>query len=305
MRNRQGIAFVIVLALVACGSGADKAELPPATGPGAKPRPQLPAFGADKAPSDTTVVSVVDDTTGTTYPIAEAKIAPKMTGLIDKVLVREGDSVKKGTILFRLRTDDIALRVRQAKAGLEAAEVRLAAAKVEYDRTRRLFDKSAVNQVAWDRVQAEHKAAEVGVQSAKAALRLAQQGWSDAVLRSPIAGIVTEKLMHAGEMATMVPPSVVVMVEDHSTLELRFRLPEKSLKTLAVGDVFEAEFTALEVTRDAEVVRIAPRVDARTRTVEVVATIDNKSGQLKSGMLAKVRRKQGGSAASLNSEVKK
>lgn len=295
MSSRYSIVLAIVLAsglvLSACkGGDKKKPDLPPATGPGAAPRPKLPPLG-----KKTTVVApvarVATDTTGTTFPRAEAAVAPKMSGIIDKVLVNEGDRVTTKTVLFRIRTDDVGLRANQARAGLEAARVRLAAVKVEYDRTKRLFEQSAVNQMAWDKVQAEYRAAQVGVTAALASLRITQQGWADAVVRSPIDGIVTKKLKNAGEMATTMPPAPVVIVEDHSVLELKFQLPEQALRTLAVGDMFNADFKAIGVTRDAKVIRIAPRVNARTRTVEVVAQIDNPSGKLKAGMLAIVKRK--------------
>jgi multidrug efflux pump subunit AcrA (membrane-fusion protein) len=86
------------------------------------------------------------------------------------------------------------------------------------------------------------------------------------------------------------PPTVVVVVEDHSSLELRFRLPESQLGSLAAGDVIKASFVATGEARDARVVRVAPSVDPATRTVEVVSTIDNADGKLRAGMLANVAR---------------
>ncbi len=290
MAHRRITTLILALTFIACKGGDQGAELPPASGPGSAPRAALPELGSKGLSPVATIATVTSETTGTTFPSAQAAVAPKMTGIIDKILVKEGDRVTRRTVLFRLRTQDVSLRVNQAKAGLQGAKVRLAAVKVEYDRTKRLLDNNAINRMAWDRVQAEYNGAVVGVTAAKAGLRMAQQGWSDAVVRSPINGIVTRKLKNEGELATMMPPSVIVIVEDHSTLELKFRLPETALRTLAVGDMYKAEFTAIGVTKNAKVVRIAPNVDVRTRTVEVVANIDNRSGKLKSGMLAKVDR---------------
>ena len=71
-------------------------------------------------------------------------------------------------------------------------------------------------------------------------------------------------------------------------LELRFRLPERALSSVAVDDEVVARFTAIEQTRTAKVTRISPSVDPQTRTVELFATLDNPDGSLKSGMLAEV-----------------
>jgi len=289
LRVAAWAAFAVAVTLGGAGCGQDKsaAAMPPAAGPGSPPRADLPTI---PAPGDIAQVTAkTGETTGTTFPIRSAAVGPNMSGVIAKLPVEEGDAVKKGTLLFRLRTQDMSLRVRQAKTGIKAAKVRLSAVDVEYQRTKRLFEKRAIDQAAWDRVQAEYEGASAGVEAAEAMLALANKALADTTVRSPIDGVVTHKLKNIGEMVTMMPPTVVVVVEDHSVLELRFSLPERALATLKVGDAVEANFTAIGVERAAEVTRISPSVDVRTRTVEVIAELDNADGSLKSGMLAAVK----------------
>jgi membrane fusion protein (multidrug efflux system) len=89
-------------------------------------------------------------------------------------------------------------------------------------------------------------------------------------------------------MATMMPPSIVLVVQDQAQLELKFRLPERALAALKEGAVVKARFDALGVSRDATVSRINPTVDPQTRTIELVAVIDNADGALRPGLLAEV-----------------
>lgn len=287
---RIGIATLLAGVLVgACNSNKEDgaAHMPPAAGPGAPERKALPTLPkADQAAAANG--ATVRETTGTTFPRAQAQVGPNMSGVLAKVLVEEGDLVKKNDLLFRLRGQDFDLQVQRAQAALKSAEVGMKAVKVEYDRTQRLVEKNAINQAAWDQVQAQYESAQAGVAQAKVALAMAQKARADAAVRSPIAGVITAKLKNEGEMVTMMPPSVVVVVEDHSVLELRFRLPEQEVSALSVGDTVQAAFTAVGMTRDAKVVRISPSVDPRTRTIEVVTEIPNADGQLKAGMLAKI-----------------
>jgi RND family efflux transporter MFP subunit len=289
--SRISSVVPILLAVALTGACAQKkdgaASLPPASGEGAAPRAALPAL-AHSSGDNAAAASTARTTTGTTFPRASAQVAPNMSGVLAQVAVEEGDRVKKGDLLFRLRGEDFELRVQQAQAALKAAEVGLAAVKVEYDRTQRLVEKNAVNQATWDQVQAQYQGAQVGIEAARVNLAMAQKARADAVVRSPINGVVTAKLKNPGEMVTMMPPSVVVVVEDHSTLELRFRLPEGSLSAVKVGDVLKAEFTAAGITREVTVTRISPNVDAMTRTIEVIAELPNPDDQLKAGMLAEL-----------------
>ncbi len=275
-------------AFAGCGKEKDGMEnLPPAEGEGAPPAPVLPDLRAGHNGYEKATVTS-DETTGTTYAHAEAKLSPNMSGVLSKIYVEEGDRVKKNQVIFRLRTNDIALRLKQAKAALASAQVNTRAVKVEYDRTKRLFEQNAVNAAAWDQVKAQYDAAQAGVDQAKVGVAMARQALADTVVRSPINGVVVHKLANEGEMVTMMPPTVVAMIEDHSVLDLKFRLPERALVNAKPGDELQAVFTAIGDTRTAKIARINPTVDPRTRTVEVVAELDNSDQTLKPGMLAKI-----------------
>lgn len=279
--------LLVAVAAISCGRKKD-VQLPPAQGPGAAALPVLPVIPKDDGAGATAIAPTEGRATGTTYPRAEAQIGPKGQGLIERVFVREGDRVKRGTVLFRQDGRDAELRVAQAKAALSAARVEAKAAETEGNRAKTLFDKGAATQMQWDQLQARMEGARVGVEQAEVAVSIAEKSLSDTTIRSPIDGLVTAKLKSEGEMVTMMPPTVVLVVQDQSIIELRFRLPENRLSQLKRGDVVTARFDALGATRQAKVTRISPAVDARTRTVEVVAEIPNLDGEMKSGLLAQV-----------------
>jgi RND family efflux transporter MFP subunit len=288
--HRMFSVLPILLAAVLASACAQKkdgaASMPPASGEGAPPRAALPTL--TQPAKEATTESTARTTTGTTFPRASAQVAPNMSGVLAQVAVKEGDRVKKGDLLFRLRSEDFELRVQQAQAALKSAEVGLAGLKVEYDRTQRLIEKNAVNQAAWDQMQAQYQSAQVGVEAARVNVALAQKARADATVRSPIDGVVTMKLKSPGEMVTMMPPSPVVVIEDHSVLELRFRLPERSIVSIKPGDKLQARFTAAGFSKEIAVTRISPNVDPLTRTIEVIAELPNPDGQLKAGMLAEL-----------------
>jgi RND family efflux transporter MFP subunit len=289
MKHASSLALSLSLSLLAaCGKSTSSEGMPPPTGKGAPPRTQLPAV-APASTADRAKPAATDRTTGTTYPLDRAEVSPDMSGVVAEIPVEEGTRVTKGQVLFRMRTTEINLTVQQAEASLRSAKVGLSAVKVEYDRVRRLLEQKATEQAQFDRVKAQYDGASVAVDQAKVALAQARRRLNEASVRSPIDGVVTEVRKNAGEMATMMPVTVVVVVEDQSTLELRFRLPEAALGAVAVGDTVGAVFEAIGAERTARVHRMSPAVDLRTRTFEVIAKIDNADGSLRSGMLAIVK----------------
>jgi RND family efflux transporter MFP subunit len=304
-RTAERIILVLAvtsLAAVApgCKKSAQEKEraLPPPSGQGAAPMPALPEIKTTTAEEATTTVAPTEGhTTGTTFPRAEAQVGTNASGVIEKIYVKEGDKVRRGMVLFRQDTRDAALRVAQADAALEAARVNLRATETEHARTKAMYDAKAVNGMQWDQIVAKLDGARVQVQQAQVMLSMARKALADTTVRSPLDGVVATKLKSEGEMATMMPPTVVLVLQDQSTLELRLRLPERALSEIAIGDPVTAKFNAVGITREAKVARIQPAVDARTRTVEVVAELPNKDGALRSGLLAEVSLPTKGSAA--------
>jgi len=289
MTNRPMLSVFLVLLAGACNQRSDgKAHMPPAAGSGAAPLPELslPRSGAANNPGASTPTE--GHATGTLYPRAEAQLAPNASGVISKITVEEGDRVKKGQVIVQLDARDASLRVQQARAALDAAQVALRGVEVEYNRTKSLLEKNAIAPAVWDQVQTRYEAAKVGVQQAQVAVSMAVKMSTDTTLRSPIDGVVTAKHKSVGEMVTMMPPTIVVVIQDQSSLELRFRVPERELPSLDVGKEVQARIGALDIRRTAKIQRVNPTIDARTRTLEVVAMIDNTDRALRPGVLVEI-----------------
>ncbi len=279
------LSLAIVSSLLAVGcSRKEKPQLPPATGSGAPALPALPRPSEAPAP----VGATEDKTTGTLHPHDEVQLAPKAGGIIEKIFVDEGDRVKKGDVVIRMDARDATLRLAQAKTSLRAARVQLDAVKLEHARSKALLEQNALPKAQWEQVDARYQGALVGVQQAEDAVAVASKAVADAVVRAPINGIVTAKLKSEGEMATTMPPTIVLVIQDQDTLDLRFRLPERALASLRAGDTFTAKFSSVGITRQAKITRINPTVDARSRTIEVVAEMPNPELSLKPGLLAEI-----------------
>jgi RND family efflux transporter MFP subunit len=286
-RSKRPLILVLLgIAAAGCdGKAAGKAALPPAAGQAAVPLPVLPKIEAE---SDR-AIATQGRTTGTTFAHQQAQLGPNMSGTIAKINVREADPIKRGEVLFRLDARQAELAIAQAKAGLAQAEVNLKATKVEHERSKGLVQKDAIGRAQWDQMEARLEAAEVGVEQAKVGLEMAKKMYEDTMVRAPFDGVVVAKLKSEGETATMMPPTVVLVVQDQTLLDLRFHVSERALPYIKAGDAVEVRFSALgDEKREAKISRIVPAIDARTRTMEVIAEIPNPDGVLKPGLLAEV-----------------
>ena len=112
--RRRVLFLAIGLLALSCKKGKGEAALPPAS---ALPAPQLPALEVAAEPTaaspqkgDQPAGELVG--TGTLHPRAEAELGPKASGTLVEMKVEEGDTVKKGQVLFRLDASQSAIMVQ-------------------------------------------------------------------------------------------------------------------------------------------------------------------------------------------------
>jgi RND family efflux transporter MFP subunit len=267
---------------------SDAAEsLPPATGNGSPAMPTLPTLASNSAAEDA-VENQALRATGTTLALQQAELGPKMSGLLAAVLVDEGDKVKKGQPLFRLEATNVALSAQQAQAGLAQAKVGLSQAELDFHRTKSLYEQGAVSAASWDQARIGYDRAQVAVQQASVAVSSARAVLGDTTVVAPFAGIVTSKRKNTGETVTMTPPTVVLVIQDLSKIEVRVKVAEIALNRIHPGELMKVHFPSLNADRDIPIDRVNPSVDPLNRTVEIVGVIANDDRALKAGMLVEV-----------------
>ena len=275
------------LALAGCRHSNAAEELGPATGKGAPPMPSMPTLETSSS-ADVETPHQVLRATGSTQALHQAELGPKMSGVLAAVLVEEGDKVKKGKPLFRLESTNAGLAVRQAQAGLAQAKVAQNQAEIDFNRTKSLFEQGAVSPAVWDQARLGYDRAQVSVQQAQVAVSTAQSMLGDTTVFAPFAGVVTSKRKSAGETVTMMPPTVVLVLQDLSKIEVRVKLAENALARVSAGGLMKVHFPSLNADRDIPIDRVNPSVDPLNRTVEIVGVIANDDRNLKAGMLVEV-----------------
>jgi RND family efflux transporter MFP subunit len=178
--------------------------------------------------------------------------------------------------------------VSQAEAALASAMVAESTVKTELERIRALHERGSVAPATFDQVKAQFDAAQAGVEQARTAVARAQQATADTAVRSPIAGVVAKRMASVGDTVSMMPPTVVLIIQDISQIEVRGRVPETLLARLQPGSPVKVRFPAVKVERTVAIERINPSVDPMTRTIEVVALVPNQDRTLKAGMLVEL-----------------
>lgn len=287
MSVRLSSLLLAVTVMSACNKDPEgKGALPPATGTGAPPLPVLPVVAKPSAPPS--AITSDRKATGTLLPHAEVAVVARASGVIVAMNVDVGARVKKGQVVFRVDDRTASLRLAQAQTQVAAAQQQLASLEVEHRRTKALFDQQAASSQQWDQITAQVEAARVGVAQARNGVAMAAKAVDDAIARAPIDGVIVARPIALGDYVNDGPPTQVLVLQDQATLDLKFRLPERALAAVKSGDAITVSLPALATSRKATISIVAPRVDARTRTIELTAVLDNTDGALRPGLMADV-----------------
>jgi membrane fusion protein (multidrug efflux system) len=214
-------------------------------------------------------------------------LVPRTGGRVARVLVDEGQRVREGQPLLELETDYLKLDVARAEAELARAEAAATDAQRDFERKKSLATKGSVSQAAYDRSQAGAEQATAGRAAARAALDTARQRLADAVLTSPVDGVVAARRTDVGER--LGEGSVAFVVEQTAPLKLRFRVPERYLAAVKVGQTVKATVDPYPGTEfEGTLSLVGGSMDAPTRTFLAEAVFANHDRRLRPGLFARI-----------------
>lgn len=201
-------------------------------------------------------------------------LRPEVSGRIATIGFKDGQVVRKGQMLIALDNALNAAEVAQMQAENDLA---LANLKRSEDLASRKFISSSAQDTAASNAQV-----------ADAKLKLAQARLSKMRILAPFDGVVGIRGVSLGDYVK--DGTDLVNVEDVRILKVDFRLPERNLTQIKVGQGIEVVADALPGERFVgQIDAINPRVDANGRSLELRGRLENTAGKLRPGMFVRVR----------------
>lgn len=170
--------------------------------------------------------------------------------------VREGESVRRGQLLAVLDAESLGQSVAEQNAQLDNSKARLKLAKVKLDKQRELLGKGFISQVAFDELESDYRVKEGELRAQSAQLARAQRSLADAQVKSPIDGVVYERKINPGEVASR--NMKLFSVADLAVLEIAATVPSRLVGQVRVGMPASFSVDGRDVQEHGEVVRINP-----------------------------------------------
>jgi HlyD family secretion protein len=231
-----------------------------------------PTTEVDFALAKTTDIVERVSASGRVQPEIEVKISPDVSGEIIAMYVKEGDPVKAGQILCRIRPDNYEsfsaraeatvnqskAQLEQAKAAVLQAEARLIRTKADYERNRKLLAEKVISQADFETSEANYnvakqdieaqranvRAAQYSIQSAQASLRDAKENLRKTTIYSPVNGTVSKLNVEQGERVvgtSQMAGTEIMRLANLNNMEVRVNVNENDIVKVSLGDTADIE----------------------------------------------------------------
>jgi len=223
---------------------------------------------------------------GSLAPVVQTTMKAKVPGEMNRVLVREGESVAAGQLLAQIDTADLRSRLDSQVAALEEAKAKLSIAEKNRENNQQLLRQKFISQNAYDTTHSTYEASAASARSAEAQLRMAQKAMADAEVRAPFSGIVAKKMANAGEKVGVDSPLFALV--DLGRMEIEAPAPAAEIPSIKPGQAVTFRVDGFgERDFEGRVERINPTAEPGSRSITLYISVANRDGALKGGMFAK------------------
>jgi HlyD family secretion protein len=228
--------------------------------------------------TDKATVREINETvsaSGKIKPHVEVKISPEVSGEVVELPIKEGDVVKKGQLLCKIRPDILKSGYERAVASynsqkasvgnssqmLKQAEATFANQSAIYKRSKELFDKKVLTAAEFDNAKASYEGAKASLEAAKqnvigstyglaqssATVKEAQDNLYKTTIYSPVDGVVSKLSIEKGERVlgtAQFAGTEIMTISDLSQMDVNVDVNENDINRITVGDSSKIEVDA-------------------------------------------------------------
>ena len=221
--------------------------------------------------------------TGTLQPLNQTELKSQQAGEIVEVMVREGDSVRRGQVLAKMDSADLAARLQDKVGALNVGKSQRELAQRNLAKNASLLKENFISQAAFDNLRSNSDVSEATLVSLRAQVQQARKALAEAVIRSPIDGVVAERIAQPG--LVVADKTKLFTVQNLTLMNVEAPIPASEIPAIKIG---QEALLSVEGFSDRSFVgtvdRINPSTEKNSRSIIVHLRVNNADGQLRGGM---------------------
>ena len=267
-----------------------------------EPEPELPTVVI--APASQKDVEIYGEYVGRVRAQQFVEVRARVEGYLEQMLFAEGTYVNKNQVLFVINQDQYRAKADKARAQLKKDEAQAQKAKRDLERIRPLYEQNAASQLDLDNAIAAYETAEASVGMSRADLDQAELELGRTIVRSPIAGHISERHVDLGTLVGPGAKSLLASVVKSDTVLVDFSMTALDYLKSKERNVLLGQKDSTRSWQPSVTITLAdntvyphkglvdfaePQVDPRTGTFSVRAEMPNPNRVLLPGQFTKVK----------------
>lgn len=216
-----------------------------------------------------------------------AVISTRMMGFITGIHVKPGDRVQKGQLLVTISSEDLLAKRAQAHAMVSEAEAALRDAQKDYERYTELYKQQSASQKELENITLQYEALKAKTEVARQTLREVNAMLDYTNLKAPFTGVVTQKKLDAGSMAS--PGAPILVIEQTGSFCVNTTVTDADINLVNPGVQAQIVVESVDRTLTGKVSEVSPssQMNGGRYNVKIEIPDRDKTG-LRSGMYTKV-----------------
>lgn len=225
---------------------------------------------------------------GTIQAQSIVSITPQVSNRVTNIYVDLGDNVSQGQLMAKIRDVTFRDEVEQAEAQVRQARANLERDSTQFNRQQELFDRDLISRSEYDEFRTTFLNSRSQHDSAIAALTQSRENLANTEIRSPVNGVVLERFISMGDVATTGQPAFDVA--NLVGFETRVFLPIQDWELVQIGQPVSMSLSSRAgVIAQGVVSRISPRLDPVTGLGEVVIALTDTERSIYQGALVQTK----------------
>lgn len=221
-------------------------------------------------------MEVREESIGSLEGMMDPTVAAEVSGRVLKVLVRQGQHVKKGQEIALLNPIDYQLQRREAVSEVARLEALLENQKRSVERNARLVERNFISQIVLDDVKTQEIALHRQLEGAKSRLASIEHNQSKTRLLSPVNGTVESRLVAEGDYVKVGDPLFQIISNQRLRAHLPF--PESIASSIRPGLEVRLNTPTSSVEIVSRIRELKPAIGVGNRAIDVLADVEDQPG---------------------------
>jgi RND family efflux transporter MFP subunit len=215
----------------------------------------------------------------------QSTVSAQISGRVKGIFFDVGDRVNKGQVILRIDEREANQALAGSRAQLSQAEAALQNVRLNYERSKQLFEQKFISQAALDKAKADYDVARAQATASEAGAEQSALTQSYTSVIAPYAGVVSARMVEMGEMVTVGKPLMTGF--DPSQLRVISNVPQDKLKEIGNRPNVTIEVPSLSRWIKAASVTVQPSADIRTHSTQIRAELPANQASVYPGMFVR------------------